>query len=68
MVHRLFVVLEIFHLPQTFFRFGLGLVWSAQVFALLGKHFVAFFNFLDHGFLPLAIVKEAQLQSMHGPL
>jgi hypothetical protein len=68
MIHPLFVALEIFHLPQTFFRFALGLVWSAQVFALLGKYFVAFFNFLDHGFLPLAIVKEAQLQSMNGPL
>jgi hypothetical protein len=41
-------VLEEFDLAQALFGFGFALVGAAEILALFGKHFVAFFHFLDH--------------------
>src|ERR1700730_451911 len=48
-----FAVLEEFDLPQTLLGCRFALVWAAQVFALLGKHFVSCFHFFDHARTPI---------------
>src|SRR6202035_2827803 len=45
-------VFEKFNLPQAFLCCRFALVRPAHVFALLGHHLVAFFDFLNHGWPP----------------
>ena len=59
-----FVVLEIFNLFQALFRFRLGFVGSAEIFPLLGQHFVTFFDLFDHDSPLRSILRETEQESM----
>jgi len=59
-----FVVLEIFNLFQALFRFRLGFVGPAEIFPLLGQHFVTFFYFFDHDSPLYSILRDPAQESM----
>jgi hypothetical protein len=63
-----FVVLEKLHLPEALLGFRLVLVWPAEVFPLLGQHFVAALRFFDHGFLLKSILTGFSVEAMDGLL
>ena len=61
-------VFEEFHLAQALFGFGLALVGAAEILALFGKHFVAFFHFFDHFAPRIPILSSRAVCAMHGLL
>ena len=58
-----FAVFEEFDLAQALFGFGFALVGAAEVLALFGKYFVAFFHFFDH-FAPDFILSNSGVCAM----
>ena len=63
-----FAVLEEFYLAQALFGFGFGFVGTAEVLALLGENFVAFFHFFDHFRTSDSILISRAVGAMHGLL
>lgn len=61
-------VFEEFDLAQALFGFGFGFVGTAEVLALLGENFVAFFHFFDHFRTSDSILISRAVGAMHGLL